>query len=521
MDLIEKIKVLQNHLAVGNLKNVIEGCSKILKKTPNNAFVLNLCGLAFQKNRQIKLSVKYFIGALDQEPNNIAAINNLANSYKALGRIELAEKLYKKAIDLNPGYINALNNYGNLKLQLNDFKEATDLFKKAIVENKNEITLLFGLASALQGLGNFDEATKVLKRILIIDPKKASAHKMISSILNYDPKNEESKIHLEEMKKLILDKSLNDDQKIDLSFALAKAFEEMGSFDSSFQNLTIANFLKKKKFNYNLGNDEKLFNSIIKVFENIDFDRFKKRSENKEIIFICGMPRSGTTLVEQIIASHKEVYGAGELIYLQDVLQKNFIEDFRINKQRLIDQASLPENNVANEYFKKLNDHKFDSKRTTDKAPQNFRWIGFIKIFFPNSKIIHCKRNPKDNCLSLFKNSFASPSMNWSYDQTDVARYYNLYDNLMLFWKKKIPNFIYDVKYEDLVSNHEVEIKKLIKFCNLDWDPSCLNYYKNNKTPIQTVSVNQARKPIYNTSVNSNTNFKKYLQEMYNILDTH
>ena len=143
-----------------------------------------------------------------------------------------------------------------------------------------------------------------------------------------------------------------------------------------------------------------------------------------------------------------------------------------------------------------------------------------MKIFFPNCKIIHCSRNPKDNCLSLFKNNFASNSMDWSYSQDDIGKYYKLYSKLINFWKEKIPSSIYEAKYENIVKNPEEEIKSLIKFCNLEWDPDCLDFHKKAKTPIQTVSVAQARKPIYKTSVNSNSEFSAYLQEMYNILDT-
>ena len=143
-----------------------------------------------------------------------------------------------------------------------------------------------------------------------------------------------------------------------------------------------------------------------------------------------------------------------------------------------------------------------------------------MRIFFPNSKIIHCSRDPKDNCLSLFKNNFASNSMDWSYNQSDIGKYYKLYLKLINFWKQKSPSFIYEAKYENIVKNPEEQIKKLIKFCDLDWDPDCLNFHKKSKTPIQTVSVAQARKPIYKTSVNSNSGFAPYLEELYNILDT-
>ena len=154
--------------------------------------------------------------------------------------------------------------------------------------------------------------------------------------------------------------------------------------------------------------------------------------------------------------------------------------------------------------LKVLKLHKLSSdSKITDKAPQNFRWIGFMKIFFPNCKVIHCSRDSKDNCLSILKIDFASKDMDWSHSQKDIGQYYKLYFKLMDFWKKKIlPEFIYEAKYEEIVSNPEfIEIKKLINFCNLEWDPDCLNFHKKKKTPIQTVSVAQARKPIYKTSL--------------------
>lgn len=231
------------------------------------------------------------------------------------------------------------------------------------------------------------------------------------------------------------------------------------------------------------------------------------------------MPRSGTTLMEQIISSHSEVYGAGELIYLQQVLKNNFVNDSKYNKQLIIDYQNLSKNIIFSEYINYFKLYNFEEKIITDKAPQNFRLIGFIKLFFPNSKIIHCYRNQKDNCLSLFKNTFASNTMNWTNKAEDIAKYYNLYSKIMKFWKTKIPDFIYDVEYEKLVTDKEKEIKEILNFCELNWDEKCLNPDKNSKTPIKTVSIAQARQPIYKSSVNSSNNFDKYLEKMYKILD--
>ncbi len=210
--------------------------------------------------------------------------------------------------------------------------------------------------------------------------------------------------------------------------------------------------------------------------------------------------------------------GAGELIYIQRLINKYFIVENKLSKEKIKEELKFGENFINKEYFKMMSFHKFKENNFTDKAPQNFRWLGILKIFFPNCKIIYCKRNAKDNCLSIYKNFFAANDMNWAFGQSDIANYYNLHLNLMDYWKSKLGNFIYEIKYENLVSNKEEEVKKLIKFCDLKWDPICLNHHKSNKTPIKTVSISQARKPVYQSSVNSNLNYESYLSEMFDLL---
>ena len=514
MNVIERLNILKNNLAVKNYSKVIEGCNKVLKVEPNNFFAHNLCGLALQGKSQFQSSIDCFNNAIHLKMNNFPAMNNLANSLKALSRMDSAEQMYLRALKINPTYIHALNNYGNLKQQIGDFNKAIELYKKALAIEPRQINVLYSLSSSYQEVGDFKNSRECANKILEIDPNNTSAHKFISGFVDY--KNE--KDHLKEMEQLINKENLTNEQIIDLSFALGKAYEDVGEYEKSFKHLETGNKLKKDKSTYDIPKHGRLFKSIIKTFENLDFNSFKKKSLKKPIIFICGMPRSGTTLVEQIIAAHKDVVGAGELIYLQHTIEKNFIEDFKINKQKILDQESVDHNILQEQYFELLSIHKFEDKIVTDKAPQNFRWIGFMKIFFPNCKIIHCNRNSKDNCLSLYKNNFASTAMDWTYTQKDIADYYNLYSELIDFWNKKLPNDIYNANYENIVQNKEEEIKKLIEFCGLDWDPSCLAHHKSRKTPISTVSVVQARKPIYTSSMNSNDKYSKYLKPLFDIL---
>jgi len=527
MDLIQKIQILNNYLKVKNYNKVIEGSLKILKKIPNNSYLLNLIGMGYQGLNQHNNAIHYFEQSIHFDKKNIAAINNLGNSHKAINDFDLAKFNYEKALELDPNYINAYNNYANLKTIYNDYDGAIKLFKQGIeIIKKNinfslekQLNLMFSLASAYHSINKIVEAKKTINEILIIDPKHTSAHKLLSSIIKYSQKNTDSIDHLNKMEELINSNQLDKDNRIDLNFALGKSYDDLKNYEKAFKYLDEANALKYAQSGTSIVGEEKVIKNLIQVFNEIDLDKTNQNFTDKKIIFICGMPRSGTTLTEQIIAAHDSVYGAGELIYLQDLVKQNFVNDGKLNKQKIIDSQLKSENFISKEYFNYLKFYKISEEYITDKAPQNFRLIGFIKLFFPNSKVIHCYRDAKDNCLSLFKNAFSSSMMNWTNRQEDIAGYYNLYSEIMNFWKSKIPNFIYDVKYESLVENKDSEIKKILEFCNLNLDKKCFNHHDNSKTPIKTVSISQARQPIYNSSVNLNSNYDKYLEKMFNLLN--
>mgnify|MGYP001205889677 FL=1 len=514
MNLTAEIQKLQNYLRIKDHKTVVYGCEKLINKFPNNPLLFNLLALALHGNGNYLMAIDRFKRALDLDPKFLPAKNNLANSYKAIWNFQKAEFFYKSVLESKPDYIQALFNYANLKTLIFDYSSAINLYEKALKISENDPRILFGLANAYHAIGKTRETKEIIENLLLKNPKNSSAHKLLSSIVDYSENNE----NLDQMKNLILEKDLSKSQIVDLSFALGKAYEDMKQYENSFLYLQKANKLKKKDNKYNIKDDEIFFESIKKTFENFNFNEEKKIFDKKIPIFICGMPRSGTTLVEQIIASHNEVFGAGELVYLQSVIKKNLIFEKKLSEEKLNNELSNQANFLNKEYFEMINFHNFKENYFTDKAPPNFRWLGIIKIFFPNSKIIYCKRNAKDNCLSIYKNFFLSEDMKYAFDQTDIANYYNLHLDLMNYWKHKVGDFIYEVEYEKLVSNKEEEIKKLIKFCDLKWDPICLNHHKSKKTPIKTVSISQARKPIYKSSVNSNSNYENYLSEMFNLL---
>ena len=229
------------------------------------------------------------------------------------------------------------------------------------------------------------------------------------------------------------------------------------------------------------------------------------------------MPRSGTTLIEQIISSHSDVIPTGENNHMSTFIKKNYINDFLLNEQK-IKEHILSNDNFFQEYvFNLFDEFKYVSKVFTDKSVQNFLWIGFIKIFFPNSKIIITERNSKDVCLSIFKINFKNGFMNFAYNERDIANFYNVYLELIEFWKKIFKEEIFKIKYENLIDDQETQIKNMIYYCDLEWDPSCLSHHQN-KSAIKTASISQARKPIYKSSKNLNQNYAQHLGEMFALL---
>ena len=268
---------------------------------------------------------------------------------------------------------------------------------------------------------------------------------------------------------------------------------------------------------FNLGQEKEFFDKLKKLFTKKNDFVCDEKIVNQIPIFICGMPRSGTTLCEQILASHSKVIGAGELTYLADVSgisntispSAEQIDNFEII---LNNKTSLSE--ARNSYLKQLYLH--DNKQSSyicDKMPHNFILIGFIKLIIPEAKIIYCKRDPIDNCFSLYSHKFVELSHQYSYNQKVLAHYYKLHTNLMDFWLKKYKNDIFILDNEELVNNQEVVSKDLIKYCGLKWEKECLEFHKT-KRQVRTASIEQVRKPMNNKSIGAWQKYENYLQEL-------
>jgi len=515
MNLNNKISKIIKNIDNKECKEAIHSCETLINSNIENTIIYNLYGRAYQILGLYEKSISKFEKSIELQQNNFFALNNLAISLKAIQKYRLSEEAFKKCLKINPNYIVAIINYADLKEFLNQIDESIKLNLSALKLqlNNNHDYILVKLSKLYLSKGDIEEARNYSLKLIKKYPNKSYFYHLHSEIVDY----EKDKNYLSDMEALFKKNDLSDDDIINLSFPLGKAYEKLKNYEKAFKYFDTGNTYKKKKINFNIDDVLTLSSSIKKIFNNSNFQKFKKKQTDKKIIFICGMPRSGTTLIDQIISSHTDVVSTGESGHLGAYIKKNYLNNFLLNEQKINEHIESNDNFFQDYVYSLFDEFKYISKVFTDKSVQNFFWIGFIKIFFPNSKIIITERNSKDVCLSIFKNNFEGGYMNFSYDQKNIANFYNIYFDLIQFWKKKYENDFLSIKYENLIEDPEIEIKKMLDYCDLKWDPNCLNHHKN-KTVIKTASITQARLPIYKSSKNQSDKYAANLEQMFNLL---
>ena len=306
--------------------------------------------------------------------------------------------------------------------------------------------------------------------------------------------------------------------QIYLNYSLAKAYADIGDHDNSFTYLAAGNRLDKERSTWSAVSERELFASIKLKFEHESLSHVDPETlgefGSKHPIFILGMPRSGTTLVEQILASHSQVFGAGELEFLSRSI---LLDDLTLSHD-----VELETNTIRNKYLSHLIKLEAREKYVTDKNPLNFRFIGYILQSFPESKIIHVRRDARATCWSIFRHHFPrfSASQSFIYDLEDVVEYYKLYADLMSFWHNKFPGKIYDLTYESLTENQIRETRSLLEHLDLEWEDRCLEFYKTQRA-VKTASSLQVRQEMYRGSSEEWRKFEVHLEPMIEALQMY
>ena len=545
-DLINVIKIHSNK----NFVLAEKEYKKIIQIDPKNYEAVRHLGILFYDTNRNEEAYNCFQEAIRINPRGFEAYNNLGMVNLRNNNLELTEKCFRKSHELSPSYIPAINNLAGLYAKLLKKDEAILYAKKGLSLKADNPVTQNQYAKALILNDQLEEAIKVLEQLCEKYPvpdfqvNLSSAYKELGSfkkseqIINDGFKNnfkhldffvgyasnKSNSLTQEQIKHYenVMDEGggLSSHQKVKICETFFTYYKNKKDFKQSEKYLIKMNKLQYdlQKFDFKL--EENLFRSIKNIFKK---DLSYTLDGNGKIIpiFICGMPRSGTTLCEQILSSHSIVTGAGELNYLaslagfEGMIQVNK-EDLKEFEKNITKQDFLI--NFRSQYFKKLQNHRRDkSKYVCDKMPHNFIFIGLIKTVFPEAKIIYCKRDPIDNCFSLYSHKFVEMSHQYSYDQKTLGTYYKLHSKLMEFWLNKYKEEIYVLDNEELIKNQEKVSKEIVDFCNLQWENQCLEFYKT-KRQIRTASIEQVRQPLNTKSIGAWKKYESSLTELINQL---
>ena len=530
---------------------------KILKNQPHHFDTMRHLGILYQDKKLYDMAEKFYLKAYNIHSNESSILNNLGTIKFLQFKMDDALNFYKKAFKINPKYMPVINNISALYHRLFKQEECIKFSKLALSIDPNNLVAKSNYAKALSINNQLSEAIKLKKEILKENPTCDNYKSLGTSYRNngeleesslcfekalqYDPNDigsffnlSASKVHqpdeaivLRYEKKLKKDKYLQYEDKGTIAFALYNSYNKLKKFDKAEKFLLLGNKFLDNWIAIDINEEEKYLTELMNIFT-LDFIKEKMLNNKKNAsakikpIFILGMPRSGTTLCEQILSSHSKVTGGGELVYMSEISEitgilpdNKFISDYKQKLNQIKSEQLQSKRDTYIEQLRKLSDKK---NYVTDKMPHNFVLIGFIKILFPDARIIYCKRNPMDNCYSLFAHKFVDRSHGYSYNQKKLGRYYNLHLNLMDHWLKIFKDEIYVLNHENLIDDQEKISKEIINYCGLDWEEACLEFYKT-KRQVMTASNEQVREPINKKSIFAWKKYERFLEPLIKILN--
>jgi tetratricopeptide (TPR) repeat protein len=489
------------------LKNTLENLKHNIIEKPNDKQAVDKLANAYAQLKDWHKACVCYAEYLQKVPDDAEGYFNYAYNLRFAGKYEQAIVEYRKALALNISQPEEI--HVNIAVILADYLRreecAIEELECALKINNNYVPALYNLANLYEDSGNKQKAEHLFLTIITIDPQYYDALARLAQITSFSI-IDDSLIH----KLIVADNNKNIDisTKINVNFALGKAFDECGDYDRAFSYFETANQLTQATMPaYKPEINEQFIDKIKDVFNNIKVNKLKCVSD-AEPIFICGMFRSGSTLVEQILAAHPKLTAGGEREYFIRLVESS-LAPFPTS---LLNTALEKFEVIAQEYLVDLIKAFPDAERVIDKRPENFLFVGLIKILFPKARIVYTQRNILDNCLSVYFLRLGV-RMNYSLTLSSTFHYYKMHAHLMDFWKSQYNDSIHTISYDKLVKQPEEEIKHLLTFLGLDWDANCLNFHQI-KNKVKTASVWQVRKPLYSTSSGRWKNYEKHLSDL-------
>ena len=477
---------------------------KALKLNPNFGDAYNNIAKFFSDQGNTDDAISMYKNALKFNGDSPEILYNLGNTLRSVGRGKEALNAFEKAVALKPNFAEAHNNLGLLHKDEGRHGQAKDAFQTASSLNPALEEAQFNLGNVFQEQGNIEAAITVFEALIGRCPKYATVHRALSALRTYHNQHP----HLSQVEAILHEDGVSQEDKCQLHYAYAKMKEDIGALEEAFDNYIAGAKIRKDLLGYDLAKDKKLFEKIKLHTAKIKDQRFEpeKKPKTPMPIFIVGMPRTGTTLVEQILSCHSDVQGGGELPFLRQHADGLHFGRHVISGEKL--------QGLRTSYLEDLAQRSDSKGYVTDKLPHNFTRIALIRAALPEAKIIHLCRDPRATCWSNFKHYFPDEGLGYSYDLMDVVNYYELYRDMMEFWDQNYGGSLYHLDYEALTIHQEEETRNLLAYLDLEWDDACLSPHKNTRS-IRTASQRQVRQKVYQGASREWKKFEPFLKGVF------
>jgi tetratricopeptide (TPR) repeat protein len=516
-------------MSAGQLGEAERILRQSLTQHPQHPDLLHLMGLVAHAAGRNDVAIRFFQQAITLTPDQSTFRFNLAVALLALGNYQAAREELNICLQLKPGWVDALNALGALLRRLKELEEGERVLRRAMKKAPKRLDVAFNLARLLADSGRYQDSEPLFKRV--VDGQKnnavawdylgvaryamgrfSQAETAYRKAISLNPNCGRFHRHLGQMKKVdhaddpdllaavhaVQSDSLTSDDRLELNFSLAKMYDELGNYERAFDHARRANEIHRHNHQFDPDEFESETRAIIQYFNKGYFRRLNYQSVENRPVFIVGMPRSGTTLLEQMLCRHPMVSSAGELSWIQQLPVRH-------------PAWPLPQEVLEKErrdYLRTLTVGQGKSKRIIDKMPMNFRHLGLIATLFPDARVIHMQRQPLQTCRSNYFAYFATGNF-FTNDLVDLGTYYGEYLRIMQHWRSVRPLAMHELKYEDLVTRPKDCLTRLLEFLDLPWEDACLSHHEGDKT-VMTASAWQVRQPVYKSSLDRAEPYGRY-----------